>query len=355
MFSLARPFLHALDAEKAHGLAISALKVGIYPRARQRDPDVLGIDLWGMRFPNPLGMAAGFDKNGEVPDALLAMGFGFAEAGTVTPLPQAGNPKPRIFRLASDAAVINRLGFNNEGHEAVYQRLLARRPAGILGINIGANKDTEDKAADYVDGLRRFYALATYFTVNISSPNTPGLRGLQERAPLEDLVWRLMRARADEAGGATPKPLLLKIAPDLDDAEITDIAEVCLDHEVDGIIVSNTTPERPALMSPEAREAGGLSGRPLFALSTRMLAKVSLATGGRIPLIGVGGVDTGEAAYAKVQAGASLVQLYTALIYQGPELVARIKKDLALALERDGHSTLKDAVGSKAADYAKAP
>jgi dihydroorotate dehydrogenase len=352
VFDLARQLLQAVDAETAHGLAIAALRAGVHPRAAGPDDPRLRIERWGLAFPNPLGMAAGFDKNAQVPDALLATGFGFAEAGTVTPRPQAGNRKPRVFRLAQDRAVINRLGFNNDGQAAVLARLEARRRRGIVGVNIGANKDTHDKAADYVAGLRAFWPVGSYFTVNVSSPNTPGLRGLQERGPLEDLLGRLMAARADLAGGGAAKPLLLKIAPDLDDRAIGDIAQICMHHGVDGIVVSNTTLSRPPLASRSAREEGGLSGAPLFALSTRVLAKVHLATGGRMPLIGVGGIGSPEDAYAKVEAGASLLQLYTALVYEGPGLVARLKHGLVRALERDGRGSLEAAIGTRSAELA---
>jgi dihydroorotate dehydrogenase len=351
MFALARTVLAAIDPERAHAMTIAALKAGIHPRPSAPDAASLASECCGLKFSNPLGMAAGFDKNGEVPDALLALGFGFTEVGTVTPRPQAGNPRPRIFRLAEDRAVINRLGFNNEGHERVLARLTARPGGGIVGVNIGANKDTDDKAADYVSGLQLFYDVASYFTVNVSSPNTPGLRGLQARAPLEDLIGRLMEARALRAADGAPKPLLLKVAPDLEDGDVRDIAEVCMAHRVDGIIVSNTTITRPDLASKGATEKGGLSGAPLFDLSTRILAKVWQATGGAVPLVGVGGISSGADAYAKITAGASLLQLYTGLIYEGPGLVARLKHDLAELLSRDGHTSVEQAVGTRAADY----
>ncbi|MGI9412752.1 MAG: quinone-dependent dihydroorotate dehydrogenase [Hyphomicrobiales bacterium] len=349
LFDLARPFLHAVDAEQAHRLTIAALKAGVHPRQSEPDPPSLAVQALGLSFPNPLGMAAGFDKNAEVPDALLAMGFGFAEAGTVTPRPQAGNPKPRVFRLPRDRGVINRLGFNNDGHVAVLGRLEARaRRGGIVGVNIGANKDTEDMAADYVLGLAAFYGFASYFTVNISSPNTPGLRGLQARGPLDDLIGRLLDARARLAPeGGAPTPLLVKIAPDLTDEQLADVAAVCVARKVDGVIVSNTTLARDGLEDENAREQGGLSGAPLFELSTRVLADFARATERRLPLVGVGGVTSAETAYAKITAGASLVQLYTGLVYDGPELVAKIKRGLARALERDGFGSVAEAVGAK--------
>ncbi len=341
LFPLARPALRFVEPERAHRLTILALKLGLAPRDVAPDASSLGIDLWGMHFPNPLGIAAGFDKNGEVPDAMLKLGLGFAEVGTVTPRPQAGNPRPRIFRLAEERAVINRLGFNNEGHDALKRRLIARRARpGIIGVNIGANKDAADRIADYEAGIAAFEGLASYFTVNISSPNTPGLRALQNRAELETLVTRVMKARK----GRTP--VLLKIAPDLGDEELADIAEVARAQKLDGLIVSNTTIRREGLVSgPQAKETGGLSGQPLFALSTGILRTMYRLTGGKIPIVGVGGISSGADAYAKIRAGASLVQLYTALTYDGPTLVSRIKRELALLLAADGIASLRDAVG----------
>lgn len=345
LFPLARPALRFLDAERAHSLTIAALKTGLGPRQRKADPASLGVDLFGLHFPNPLGIAAGFDKNGEVPDAMLAMGLGFAEVGTVTPHPQSGNPRPRIFRLEAERAVINRLGFNNQGHEALKRRLEARRNrGGIVGVNIGANKDAADRVADYETGIAAFEGLASYFTVNISSPNTPGLRAMQGRGELETLIARVLKARKGRV------PILLKIAPDLTAPELADIAAVALDMKLDGLIVSNTTIQRQGLVSgPRAQEVGGLSGRPLFALSTQVLRDVYRLTGGKIPIIGVGGVSSGCDAYAKIRAGASLVQLYSALTYEGPSLVTRIKRDLAAALARDGFARVADAVGVDAA------
>ena len=348
LFDFARPFLHALDPEQAHSLTIAALKAGIHPRRWRGDPKILQTRVLGLNFPNPVGIAAGFDKNAEVPDAMLGIGFGFTEIGTVTPRPQSGNPKPRMFRLPRDRGAINRLGFNNEGHDAVRHRLEARRRRpGILGVNIGANKDTDDMAADYVLGLKAFYGLASYFTVNISSPNTPGLRGLQSKDLLDDLIMRLLAARAELApDGAAPTPLLIKIAPDLVDEELADIAAVCLERRVDGVIISNTTISRDNLRDPNAREQGGLSGTPLLELSTRVLREFHRATGTKVPLIGVGGVSSADTAYAKITAGASLVQLYTGLIYAGPALLSDIKTGLAFALERDGFKSLEEAVGA---------
>lgn len=338
--ALALPFLRLMDPEQAHQATLLALKTGLGPCGK-KDPEALGIDLLGMHFPNPLGIAAGFDKNGEVPDAMLKLGFGFAEVGTTTPRPQSGNPKPRIFRLQQDRAVINRLGFNNEGHEAMETRLKNRAgKGGIVGVNLGANKDTEDKAADYVTGIKRFESLASYFTVNVSSPNTPGLRGLQSRTELEDLLGRVLEAREGQT------PVLLKIAPDLVFEEREDIAAVALESGVEGLIVSNTTIARDGLVSGRhAAEAGGLSGAPLMDMATDVLADMRRLTKGTIPLIGVGGVSSGTDAYKKIRAGASLVQLYTALTFQGADLVTKIKRDLASNLKRDGYKRLEDAIG----------
>jgi len=338
--ALALPFLRLMDPEQAHQATLLALKTGLGPCGK-KDPEALGIDLLGMHFPNPLGIAAGFDKNGEVPDAMLKLGFGFAEVGTTTPRPQSGNPKPRIFRLQQDHAVINRLGFNNEGHEAMEARLTKRAgKGGIVGVNLGANKDTEDKAADYVIGIKRFESLASYFTVNVSSPNTPGLRGLQSRTELEDLLGRVLEAREGQT------PVLLKIAPDLVYEEREDIAAVVLESGVDGLIVSNTTIARDGLVSGRhADETGGLSGAPLMDMATDVLADIRRLTKGTVPLVGVGGVSSGTDAYKKIRAGASLVQLYTALTFQGADLVTKIKRDLASNLKRDGYKRLEDAIG----------
>ncbi len=324
--SLARPFLHALDPETAHRATILALRAAVLPSAR-RDNPALAVDAFGLRFPNPVGIAAGFDKNAEAVDALFALGFGFVEIGTITPKPQLGNPRPRLFRLTRDRAVINRFGFNSDGHAAVHRRLAARahRP-GIVGINLGANKDADDRVADYVAGVKTFADVATYFTVNVSSPNTPGLRDLQEAKALDDLL-----ARVTEARDAAPmrRPLLLKIAPDLGEAQLDDVVGVALARGVDGMIVSNTTITRPSMLADVQRnEAGGLSGRAVFDLSTRILAQVHARTGGKIPLIGVGGIDSAETARAKRDAGATLVQLYSSLVFEGVGLVGRIKRGL---------------------------
>ena len=346
VFPILRPLLHGLDAEAAHDLTIRMLMI-----APRRAPPVsdsrLNIAVFGLSFANPLGLAAGFDKNAQVPDAMLAQGFGFVEVGTLTPRPQAGNPRPRLFRLTEDLAVINRMGFNNHGHAAALARLIARKTlGGIVGINLGANKDSTDRIADYVAGIKIFSGVADYLTVNISSPNTPGLRALQSRTELQGLLDRLNEARGREA---RRPPMLLKIAPDLRSDELEDIASCCGKAAVDGIIVSNTTLSRPALKSHHAKEQGGLSGAPLFVLSTSQLARLYLLTGGTIPLIGAGGIANAEHAWTKLLAGASLLQLYSALVYKGPGLVSEILQGLAGKLNKAGVSSLTAIVGSEAA------
>jgi dihydroorotate dehydrogenase len=343
LFRLFRPLLFALlNGERAHALTIIGLQTGLLPRAPAADP-ILATSLAGMALPNPVGMAAGFDKNGQVPDAVLRLGFGFTEVGTVTPRPQDGNPRPRIFRLVEDKAVINRLGFNNAGLDAAQARLAARqhRP-GIVGINVGANKDSTDRIADYVAGVRGLGGLARYIAVNISSPNTPGLRGLQDRAALTDLLAAVVAARSDLANAP---PLFVKVAPDLTPAEIDDIADVALASGIDGLIVSNTTLARPSLHGGDAGETGGLSGAPLLAPSTGVLRAFARATAGKLPLIGVGGIASGADAYAKLRAGASAVQLYTGMVYDGPGIAARVCRDLAALLRRDGFTSVAAAVG----------
>lgn len=333
-----------VDPETAHGLTIAALKS--MPRPSPRMPESrLAISVAGLSFPNVLGLAAGFDKNAEVPAAMLALGFGFVEVGTVTPLAQPGNPRPRMFRLAEDEGVINRLGFNNEGHQAMRNRLAAGKPNGILGVNIGANKDAADRVADYVAGIEAFTALADYFTVNISSPNTPGLRDLQARSALDELLARVIAAR-DAA--SVRRPVFLKIAPDLDLASLDDVVEVALARGIDALIVSNTTIARPAtLKSSNAAQAGGLSGRPLMQRSTWALAQTFQRVEGRIPLVGVGGIDSAETAWTKIRAGASLIQLYSALTYHGPALIDAILSGLTVKLALEGE-TLAQAVGCEA-------
>lgn len=343
-YRFAGPLIRLLSAEAAHNLSIAILKTGLVPRQPVVDDPALRITLWGRDFPNPIGLAAGYDKNAEVADALLTQGFGFVEVGTVTPRPQPGNPKPRLFRLVNEKAVINRMGFNNEGAQRVAGRLARRRSAGIVGVNLGKNKTTEDAAADYETGVRILGPLSDYLVINVSSPNTPGLRALQSRAALEDLVGRTHQCLRELP---SPPPLLLKIAPDLEDEDRRDIAEVVLASGLDGLIVANTTIARPdGLISQNKAETGGLSGPPLFEPSTRMLRDMYRLTGGKLPLIGVGGITTGAEAYAKIRAGASLLQLYTALIYHGTAQVTRINRELAQLLRRDGFRKLSDAVGA---------
>lgn len=350
IYDLVGPLVRCLDPERAHGLAVSALKAGLVPVGGACDDPILRVDLWGRRFANPVGMAAGFDKHAEVIDPLLAQGFGFVEIGSVTPLPQPGNPKPRMFRLTADGAAINRMGFNSEGADIVAARLAARARGrakpGVLGINLGKNKTTEDAASDYVIGVRKLAAYADYLVVNVSSPNTPGLRALQGREPLAALL-AATRAALREAVPLNTPPLLLKIAPDLTDDDKRDIAGVVLELGIDGVICTNTTIARPPeLADPQRKESGGLSGRPLFKPSTAVLADLYRLTEGRVPLIGVGGIASGAEAYAKIRAGASLVQFYTAMIFQGPGLANRIKRELAGLLKRDGFSRLAEAVGA---------
>jgi dihydroorotate dehydrogenase len=343
-FALARPLLHGLDAEQAHRLTIRTLSC--LPAAAPAAPlPQLSQKLFGLDFPNPLGLAAGFDKNGEVPGQMLGLGFGFVEVGTVTPRQQAGNPKPRLFRLVEDHAVINRMGFNNEGHGAVFRRLRARKQNGVVGVNIGANKDSPDRMADYVAGLAVFAELASYFTINISSPNTPGLRGLQSADELPKLLDRLNGARASFA---KPVPMFLKIAPDLGDDELLDIAKCCAGGAVDAVIISNTTLSRPALRSSHHSETGGLSGRPLRSLSTQMLARFFLASEGKIPLIGAGGIEDADSAIEKILAGASLLQVYSALVYRGPALISDVLDGLPKLLAARGITSLAEARGADA-------
>ncbi|MEO5337266.1 MAG: quinone-dependent dihydroorotate dehydrogenase [Magnetospirillum sp. WYHS-4] len=339
------PAIRLLDAETAHGLAIKALRTGLVPPPPPFDDACLRTTVWGLDFPNPVGLGAGFDKNAEVPGPLLAQGFGFVEVGTVTPRPQPGNPKPRLFRLSADGGVINRMGFNNEGAAPMAARLKSPR-TGLIGVNLGKNKDSEDAIADYVLGIETLGPLADYLVVNVSSPNTPGLRALQGREPLAALLAAAMAARDALPAGRRP-PLLLKIAPDLTDEDREDIAQVVLDVGIDGLIATNTTIDRPpGLRDARRGEMGGLSGRPLFEPSTRVLSAMYRLTGGRLPLVGVGGVASGRDAYAKIRAGASLVQLYSALVYQGPGLVNRIKRDLSALLKADGFARVADAVGA---------
>ncbi|MEO1014692.1 MAG: quinone-dependent dihydroorotate dehydrogenase [Pseudomonadota bacterium] len=338
--------LAALPPETAHRLTVKALAAGLGPRALIEADESLRTHVAGLSFPNPVGLAAGFDKNAEAPDAALRLGFGFVEIGAVTPLPQPGNPRPRVFRLKADEAVINRYGFNNDGLAAIAARLGARRAAqGMVGANLGANKDSEDRAADFAKGVEGLAGLVDFYTVNVSSPNTPGLRALQDKGALEALLARVLSTRDRAAEGA---PVFLKIAPDLTGEDAADIADVVRASGVDGLIISNTTVARPdALRSAHKGEAGGLSGKPLFEASTRLLADMARALGPTTPLIGVGGVSSAHDAYEKILHGASLVQLYTALVYQGPGLVREIIEELPILLRADGYARVADAVGAK--------
>ena len=350
LHDLAAGALRLLDPEQAHGLTLAALKAGLGPRARGTADPILATTLAGMTLANPIGLAAGFDKNAEVPGPMLAAGFGFVECGTVTPRPQPGNPRPRLFRLTEDRAAINRLGFNNQGLEAFAAGLAAHSHAsprgGIVGANVGANRDSPERVADYVAGLERLWDLCDYFTLNISSPNTPGLRTLQSAGALGELLDAVARARAALAGRGSA-PIFLKVAPDLDDAQVADIVESAVRYGLDGLIVGNTTVARPVgLRGAHRGEAGGLSGAPLMAPSTRLLRAFHEAAGGRLALVGVGGVASGADAYAKIRAGASAVQLYTALVFAGPGLVPRLCRDLAARLRADGFSSLGEAVGA---------
>ncbi|XP_057534254.1 dihydroorotate dehydrogenase (quinone), mitochondrial-like isoform X3 [Amaranthus tricolor] len=372
---LVNPFFALLDPEVAHRLAISAAARGWVPREKRPDSTILGLEVWGRKFSNPIGLAAGFDKNAEAVEGLLGLGFGFVEVGSVTPVPQEGNPKPRIFRLRDERrAIINRCGFNSEGIHAVAKRLGAQHGKrkldetsstaitakdegktggkagpGILGVNLGKNKTSEDAASDYVQGVHTLSQYADYLVINVSSPNTPGLRQLQGRKQLKDLVKKVQAARDEmQWGDEGPPPLLVKIAPDLSKQDLEDIAAVSLALQVDGLIISNTTISRPDSVSqnPLSKEVGGLSGKPLFDLSTSVLKEMYILTRGKIPLIGCGGVGSGEDAYKKIRAGATLVQLYTAFGYGGPALIPQMKVELAGCLERDGYKSIREAVGA---------
>jgi dihydroorotate dehydrogenase len=348
--ALSLPMLRWLDPEDAHRLAIRGLRLLPPARPRPDDPK-LAVRAFGLNFPNPIGIAAGFDKNAEVPDALLRLGFGFTEVGTVTPKPQAGNPRPRLFRLERDEAVINRLGFNNDGADVALRRLAARaHHGGIVGVNVGANKDSVDRIDDYVRLIETFAPVASYFTVNVSSPNTPGLRNLQQASALDDLLARVIDARERVRKNAGDSPVLLKIAPDLSLADLDDVVHIARSRGVDGMIVANTTIGRPTTLREQTRlkEQGGLSGRPLFRLSTRMVAETYVRVEGAFPLIGAGGIDGGGAALTKIRAGASLIQLYSSLIYKGLGLVDSIKADLVSTLLRTGRDSLSEIVGADA-------
>lgn len=341
LFPLIRPALFALDSERAHRLTVETLKLS--PVRTPPGAGPLAVEVAGIAFPNPLGMAAGFDKDAEVPDALLGLGFGFAEVGSITPLPQAGNPRPRLFRLVEDRAVINRMGFNNGGRDAALARLARRADRkGIVGINIGANKDSADRIADYAEMARAMAPHASYLAVNISSPNTPGLRALQDEAALTGLLDAVLEAR-----GTRTVPVFLKVAPDLEPADIDAIARIALGKRLDALIVSNTTIARPPLQSRHAGETGGLSGAPLRDLALQRVRDFRSATGGAIPLVGVGGIATAEDAWARIRAGASLVQLYSAMVYEGPGLPRRITDGLTRLMQRDGFASIAEAVGTE--------
>ncbi len=339
-FRLLRPLLKRCDAERAHGMTLAALKLLPVNQAVVSD-ERMAASFFNIQFPNPVGLAAGFDKNGAVIDQMLSLGFGFVEAGTTTPLPQIGNAKPRLFRLAEDEAVINRMGFNNVGHDAMHRALMNRSRSGIVGVNLGANRDSPDRFSDYAQGVAKFAAVADYLTINISSPNTPGLRDMQARDELDHLLNLIAKTQANISRRA---PILLKLAPDLSLEAMADIAQVCLGR-VDGVIIGNTTTGREDLRSPLASETGGLSGRPLYDLSTVQLARFFLLTRGQIPLIGVGGICDAASAWIKICAGASLLQLYTALVYAGPALVPKIVAGLAAIVLQNGIQNYREAIG----------
>ena len=345
MFSVLRPFLFKLDPETTHDLAIKSLKFNYLPRKmfEVEDEQILNIELLGKNFPNPIGLAAGFDKSGEVYNSLLKFGFGFIEIGTVTPLKQFGNPKPRIFRLEDDGALINRLGFNNDGIEIIKNRIKSEKKKGVVGINIGPNKNTKDQKNDFCIGLKNFFDIADYITVNISSPNTEGLRDFHDQEKLEDLLLALNKIKSENKINI---PLLLKISPDIKDNQISEIAESAIKNDISGIILTNTTnSNKDKLISDFKKEEGGLSGEPLQQISTNMIKKFYKQLNGKIPIIGVGGVNSGKSAYEKIIAGASLLQLYTGLVYKGPSIVKNIKKELIQILKVEGLNNIKDAIG----------
>lgn len=354
LFNLARPLIHRMDAETAHRLTVAALAAAPALKPGADDP-VLATEAFGLSFPSPVGLAAGFDKNAEAIDGALGLGFGFVEVGGVTPLPQPGNPRPRVFRLIEDEAVINRYGLNSEGMEAVAARLAARRGrGGLVGVNLGANKESADRAADYATLARRLAPLADFLTINVSSPNTPGLRDLQAESALDDLVARTLAARDEVAANGRRTPVLVKIAPDLTMPELDGMIAVARKRGIDGMIVSNTTVTRPeSLRSAAKAETGGLSGKPLFTASTRILAETFLRVEGQFPLIGVGGVDSAETAFAKIRAGATLVQFYSAMVFKGPGLAKEIKTGLATRARRAGLTRLTALIGRDAAAIAR--
>ena len=345
MFSVLRPFLFKLDPETTHDLAIKSLKFNYLPKKmfEVEDEQILNIELLGKNFPNPIGLAAGFDKSGEVYNSLLKFGFGFIEIGTVTPLKQFGNPKPRIFRLEDDSALINRLGFNNDGIEIIKNRIKSEKKKGVVGINIGPNKNTKDQKNDFCIGLKNFFDIADYITVNISSPNTEGLRDFHDQEKLEDLLLALNKIKSENKINI---PLLLKISPDIKDNQISEIADTAIKNDISGIILTNTTnSNKDKLISDFKKEEGGLSGEPLQQISTNMIKKFYKQLNGKIPIIGVGGVNSGKSAYEKIIAGASLLQLYTGLVYKGPSIVKNIKKELIQILKAEGLNNIKDAIG----------
>lgn len=347
-YNVAGPLIRLLDPETAHGLALAALKRGWVPEPSDVDDPRLHLAVWGHTFSNPIGLAAGFDKNAHAPDAMLRQGFGLVEVGSVTPRAQPGNPRPRLFRLSEDGAVVNRNGFNNDGMDAMFERLQARteKAEGWVGVNFGKNKDTEEALDDYVAGINRLAKFADYIVVNVSSPNTPGLRSLQGKAPLASLMSGVREALDDLALTSAP-PLLLKVAPDLTDEDKQDIADVVLEQKIDGLIATNTTIERPeSLQGSHKSQTGGLSGLPLFEPSTRVLSDFYKLTAGKVPLIGVGGVGNAHQAYAKIRAGASLVQLYSAMVYEGPGIARDIKRGLVELMVADGFERISDAIGA---------
>jgi dihydroorotate dehydrogenase len=356
LYPLIRPLAFALDAERAHRATIAAVKL-LPPRRPPDFPASLRSTVAGLEFPTPVGLAAGFDKDAEVAEQMLSFGFGFVEVGTVTPRPQQGNPKPRLFRLAEDRAVINRLGFNNCGQPSAYARLIeCTHMHGVIGVNIGAGKDSADRVADYVAGVRAMSPVARYLTINVSSPNTPGLRQLQDEGALSALLSAVSEARppkgpprSGSSAGPRPAgpPIFLKVAPDLGEGEPDQIVRVAMNHGVDAIIVANTTVSRPSLRSRNANEQGGLSGRPLKALALKALRDFRSASGGEMPLIGVGGISNADDAWERIKAGASLVQLYTAMVYEGPGIARRIAHGLAQRLKREGFANIEEAVGSE--------
>ena len=345
MFSILRPFLFNLDPETAHDLTIKSLKFNYLPSKmfEVEDEQILNIELLGKNFPNPIGLAAGFDKSAEVYNSTLKLGFGFVEIGTVTPLKQLGNPKPRIFRLEDDGALINRLGFNNDGVDIIRSRIKAEKRKGILGINIGPNKNTKDQKNDFCLGLKNFFDLADYITLNISSPNTNGLIDFHEEQKLKDLLLTLNKIKKENK---TNIPLLIKISPDISDDYIPDITDIALKNDISGLILTNTTiSHRDKLINKFKKEEGGLSGEPLQQISTNIIKKFYKQLNGKIPIIGVGGINSGKSAYEKIIAGASLLQLYTGLVYKGPSLVKNIKKELIQILKEDGLNNIKEAIG----------